>query len=932
MWNGRVCKLASKLLLVTGVFLALVTLSGCGVGISTMTSNAPLENEPQTVPAVRINGNVHGGAYPIQNATVILMETQSTGVWSSASGAYVGTAKPLYATTSDALGSFSFPDTGWSCDAGQHVYIEVTGGRTTSATNANVVQVAVVGDCAADLGNKASIDAINVFLSEPSTVAVAYALRSFLSIHTGNLSGIASDGTVTLTSTLPLVDITAPANNNAVPANPSMNPALTTTGAVQVSLASAFNANGIYSDGALFTTGGLDNVGNAYSASLVGTTLTYGGIPYTLGSANQLDVVRGTGAPVISLPSGNFNTLYLLAAAVNGSQAAQSFTVTYTDGSTSTFSQGISDWFAGATSNYSGEAVALATTYRNTSLGGRDSRVFNVYQYSFPLNRAKLIKSLTLPNNNNVVLLAVTAASNLPTCSGVRAGTALICTAAGLAHGFQNAYNLVDQVTFNGNQMPSGVARTSLPGNSKSVVPREMINSLGNVLQECVDSNGGTVTPSYAGYTLGTTRCGDLFYYTTPPSSTASPTNTLQAAMNIATYPANNVNKLMALKPRTVFFTPEISQAASPQAFAFTLSIFYQGTSLGDTFTAPSDLALDAQDNLYVIYGQNGATLDEMTAGGSGVFSSALPSVSNPKSLALDANGYIWISDDTVSTGNVLGFYTSVNATKSAAQGSAYKTVTVANGLAAGLAFDASSNMFVTRDSNDKNGTAFLYTASSGYLTSTAYKLGFPFQRALANAQGNFYAVGSNGTSSQWLNFNYATCGAGTGPVASTLTTGNGISMTVNNNVGTTGAYNAFIPTARQMYTFLGGNCTSTVNSSPAGNQTGLSSTSPSGTAMDGNLGVFWSDAVSGLIYAMPSVGASTNIANAAVSSFAPCYFVGSACASTSGASFSGMAIDSSGAMWNLSRGGSYGLVQTLGMAAPTWPLLASENSGVTVQ
>lgn len=101
---------------------------------------------------------------------------------------------------------------------------------------------------------------------------------------------------------------------------------------------------------------------------------------------------------------------------------------------------------------------------------------------------------------------------------------------------------------------------------------------------------------------------------------------------------------------------------------------------------------------------------------------------------------------------------------------------------------------------------------------------------------------------------------------------------------------------------------------------------------MDGNLNVMWADSASGLIYNMPNAGSSTDISSATVTSFAPCYYTGGTCASTSSASYLGMTIDSSGAMWYLSRGGSYGLVQTLGMAAPTWPLLASENSGVVVQ
>lgn len=151
MLNGRVREFAAKTLALSGFSVAMAILSGCGVGSETMANNHVADEGSQTIPAVRISGKVHGGAYPIQNATVILMETQSNGVWTASQGAYVGTAKPLYVTTSDSNGSFNFPDTGWTCDAGQYAYIEVTGGHTAASNNPNVVQLAVVGSCSSTL-------------------------------------------------------------------------------------------------------------------------------------------------------------------------------------------------------------------------------------------------------------------------------------------------------------------------------------------------------------------------------------------------------------------------------------------------------------------------------------------------------------------------------------------------------------------------------------------------------------------------------------------------------------------------------------------------------------------------------------------------------------------------------------------------------------
>jgi hypothetical protein len=96
----------------------------------------------------------------------------------------------------------------------------------------------------------------------------------------------------------------------------------------------------------------------------------------------------------------------MLATGVNGNQASQPFIVTYTDGTTSTFTQSLSDWFT--PQSYAGEAAAQTESYRVSPNGTLDGRTFYLYGYSFTLNNAKTVKSLTLPSNANVVMLAAT--------------------------------------------------------------------------------------------------------------------------------------------------------------------------------------------------------------------------------------------------------------------------------------------------------------------------------------------------------------------------------------------------------------------------------------------------------------------------------------------------------------------------------------------
>ena len=98
----------------------------------------------------------------------------------------------------------------------------------------------------------------------------------------------------------------------------------------------------------------------------------------------------------IALPAGNYTALTLLGTGVNGNHPNQTFTVNYSDGSSTSFVQSLSDWFT-PQSSYTGESKASQMAYRLTSTGAHDTRTFYLYGYSFPLNSAKTAVSVTLP-------------------------------------------------------------------------------------------------------------------------------------------------------------------------------------------------------------------------------------------------------------------------------------------------------------------------------------------------------------------------------------------------------------------------------------------------------------------------------------------------------------------------------------------------------
>ena len=107
-----------------------------------------------------------------------------------------------------------------------------------------------------------------------------------------------------------------------------------------------------------------------------------------------------------TLPAGQFSSLMLMATGVNGNQSSETLTVTYTDGTTSQFTQNFSDWFT--PQKYPGELEGVAMAYRNFDNGTKDQRTFNLYAYRFALNSTKTVASLTLPNDQSVAVLAAT--------------------------------------------------------------------------------------------------------------------------------------------------------------------------------------------------------------------------------------------------------------------------------------------------------------------------------------------------------------------------------------------------------------------------------------------------------------------------------------------------------------------------------------------
>lgn len=555
------------------------------------------------------------------------------------------------------------------------------------------------------------------------------------------------------------------------------------------------------------------------------------------------------------------------------------------------------------------------------------------------------VDSTNASTGQQIVNIAAPAANNAasPSCLG---GTSMTCQAAGLAHGFATAYNLVDSVRFD-NSFPGGQARSALPSNAQSYVPAQLLNTMGNVLQNCVDSVGG-------GTAGDSSYCGNLFSLATPPVQGASaPTNTLQAALNMIKYPTNNVSSLYSLQSRTAYFLPDLSGA--PTSFA--VSIFF-GIGPANTYVPfPVDLALDASDNVYVLYGSSGSSSTTTGTGTANTYGAVLglgadgsqlfqgsqnTSLLYPTQIAVDTNGRLYVSNNDTYTGANGGVFATANG-----GGSGSLTRIISNANSSGLATDRSDDLWVSVANSTgysvlEYNNSVLQNATSSLLAATSFassQLGVPVTSVSIDTQQNVWGV-SGGSST-----NYAVLVPNSGTLLSPVfnaITGGGFKQSLGNYGGyglSLSSYSsAFFPTHNQLN---GAGYSSSTLASKSSSFSVNNSGAPQRAATDGTGSVFWADSETGGLLYQYKPYQSDSLSSGTLTSLLPCYPFpsgsGSACVTITNSSpvftptnLRSLAIDSGGNVWYLAAAGVGTVVETLGFAAPTWPLLAYGHPGCT--
>ncbi len=155
--------------LAVAVASAVVFTSGCSMTNLTSVDHTPVSGEA-------IQGKVHGGQFPVVNATIGLY-VAGTGGYGISGGNLLTTA-----VTSAADGSFSITGD-YTCPANSLVYLTATGGNPGVGSNNNgIVMVTPLGQC----GNLTS--STFIYVNEVTTAATAIALGQFFTPTFGSSS------------------------------------------------------------------------------------------------------------------------------------------------------------------------------------------------------------------------------------------------------------------------------------------------------------------------------------------------------------------------------------------------------------------------------------------------------------------------------------------------------------------------------------------------------------------------------------------------------------------------------------------------------------------------------------------------------------------------------------------------------------------------
>lgn len=203
----------------------------------------------------------------------------------------------------------------------------------------------------------------------------------------------------------------------AAPQPPQPNPPANNREPVKVDLSAYYNEDAFSYD-TRRGDGDFDGHGNSYSANLFTANPTYDGASYSTGPLNngKNNSIRMEGQK-ITLRQNKYESIRLLGSATNGNQSGI-VRINYTDGSSTRITLSMKDWCA---ADASGEKIVQTMGHRHSETGD-DNIKAHVYAYYLSPDRHKTVSGITLPDQEDMHVLALTLLTDVRPYSGTGTG------------------------------------------------------------------------------------------------------------------------------------------------------------------------------------------------------------------------------------------------------------------------------------------------------------------------------------------------------------------------------------------------------------------------------------------------------------------------------------------------------------------------------
>jgi hypothetical protein len=411
-------------------------------------------------------------------------------------------------------------------------------------------------------------------------------------------------------------------------------------------------------------------VATVSALALAGCSLAPTGVTTSQGAA-LTGSVHGGQQPVV----GATIQLYAAGKTGYGSAARPMISSTVTTDSTGSFK------ISGTYTCQSGDYVYLVATGGNpgTSSGNNSALAEMV-----GLGPCSALTPLTFISVNELTTVASVWA-----LAPFMTGVTNVGTTASNSLGLANAFAAINKIVLTSNGTMPGPA---LP--SGATLPTAEINTLADVLAACVNTVDATSPAAQS------STCQTIF---STVAGGTTPTNTIQAALNLAHNPTLGLSTLTGLVSSQSPFQPILSGAPT----TWTIAINYTGGGL----SSPSAIATDTSGAVWLANPGNGSVTKLDTTGNalSGSSGFTAGSLNVPTGIAIDAAGNAWIANK--------GNNTVTKLNSSGLTGSVYS----GGGLNApnAVAIDAGGNVWVTNGGStsvtelSSSGTAI--SGSSGF-------------------------------------------------------------------------------------------------------------------------------------------------------------------------------------------------------------------------